>query len=161
MFNAKIRKLLSLDQRFPISKYVASILIIDEWTGTTGWYWLTADWWIVRSPTHSSVVCTFSGPSYVALSAKYQLEVMKMFKSQNDGVTSYLRPEAQWHDGVLEGRVSVHVRRDTCKKYYKHVELKQFDWEYEYLVSTCWQSLWWIHWIFFWCVKTIWLSMLD
>lgn len=35
------------------------------------------------------------------------------------------------------------------KKYYKHVELKHFDWEYEYLVSTCWQSLWWIHWIFF------------
>lgn len=36
---------------------------------------------------------------------------------------SYLRPKAQWQDGVFKGRVSVHVRRNAWK-YQKHVGLR-------------------------------------
>lgn len=48
-----------------------------------------------------------------------------MFSVVN-GVTSYLRPQTERHDGVVKSRVSVHMRRDTYKDN-KEFNSKQLD----------------------------------
>lgn len=117
-FYAKICILFSLDQHF------LSHLNFNYWWMHPEYHWLIlakeADWWIVWSgkfSTHRSAVSINQLWTNYLQNVSWSL--WTCLKSQNDGATSYLCTQAQWHDGVLKGRVSVHVWRNTWK-YYKH-----------------------------------------
>lgn len=105
LFSFKIRKLFSSDQHLSGHTPVPSVFLRYEW----------------RLGQPSAMWCSvlFSGPACVGLSS------WKCLKSQNDGLTSYLRPEAQWHDGVLESGVCVHMRRDAWKNIRTRVKAVQ------------------------------------